>query len=179
MLKKIGFVVLIVVAAFLAYAVTRPDSLRVERTATIKAPPDKIYPLITDLRKWSAWSPWEKRDPAMKRTFSGADSGKGAVYAWAGNSEVGEGRMEIIEAAPPSKVGIKLDFIKPLEGHNLAVFTLTPKGDTTDVSWVMTGPTPFIGKVLGVFMDMDKMIGNDFEAGLTNLKAAAEKQAGA
>jgi len=175
MLTKILVVLLVVVAGFLAYASTRPDTLRVQRSATIKAPPDKIFPLITDLRRWSVWSPWEKKDPAMKRTFGGADSGQGAVYAWQGNSDVGEGRMEIVEATPPSKVAIQLDFIKPLEGHNVAEFTLKPKGDATDVTWVMYGPTPFIGKVLGVFMNMDAMIGSDFEAGLASLKAAAEK----
>ena len=175
MLKKIVVVLLVVVAGFLAYASTRPDTLRVQRSATIKAPPDKIYPLITDLRRWSVWSPWEKRDPAMKRTFGGADSGKGATYVWQGNRDVGEGRMEIVEATPSSKIAIKLDFIKPLEGHNVAEFTLTPKGETTDVTWVMYGPTPFIGKVLGIFVNMDTMIGNDFEAGLASLKSAAEK----
>ena len=175
MLTKILVVLLVVVAGFLAYASTRPDTLRVQRSATIKAPPDKIFPLITDLRRWSVWSPWEKKDPAMKRTFGGADSGQGAVYAWQGNSDVGEGRMEIVEATPPSKVAIQLDFIKPLEGHNVAEFTLKPKGDATDVTWVMYGPTPFIGKVLGIFMNMDAMIGNDFEAGLASLRAAAEK----
>jgi uncharacterized protein YndB with AHSA1/START domain len=175
MLKQILVVLLVLVVGFLAYASTRPDTLRVQRSATIKAPPDKIYPLITDLRSWSVWSPWEKKDPAMKRTFGGADSGKGAVYAWQGNRDVGEGRMEIVEATPPSKVAIQLDFIKPLEGHNVAEFTLAPKGDATNVTWVMYGPTPFIGKVLGVFMNMDTMIGNDFEAGLASLKVAAEK----
>ena len=175
MLKQILVVLLVVVVGFLAYASTRPDTLRVQRSATIKAPPDKIYPLITDLRRWSAWSPWEKKDPAMKRSFGGADSGKGAVYAWQGNRDVGEGRMEIVEATPPSKVAIQLDFIKPLEGHNVAEFTLTPRGEATEVMWVMYGPTPFIGKMLGVFMNMDAMIGSDFEAGLASLKVAAEK----
>jgi len=175
MLKKIVVVLVVVVAGFLAYASTRPDTLRVQRSATIKAPPDKIFPLITDLRRWSVWSPWEKKDPAMKRTFGGVDSGQGAVYAWQGNSDVGEGRMEIVEATPPSKVAIQLDFIKPLEGHNVAEFTLKPKGDATDVTWVMYGPTPFIGKVFGVFMSMDAMIGNDFEAVLVSVTAAAEK----
>src|SRR4030095_5916067 len=133
MLKKILVVLLVVVAAFLAYASTRPDTLRVQRSATIKAPPDKIYPLITDLRRWSVWSPWEKRDPAMKRTFGGAYSGKGATYVWQGNRDVGEGRMEIVEATPPSKIAIQLDFIKPLEGHIIAEFTLSTEGDATDV----------------------------------------------
>ena len=175
MLKKTLIVLLVVAFIFLPYAASRPDTLTVQRSATINAPPDKIYPLITDFHKWAVWSPWEKRDPAMQRTFGGAASGKGATYVWQGNRDVGEGRMEIVEATAPSKIGIKLDFIKPIEGHNVAEFTLTPKGGATDVKWVMTGPTPFIGKVIGIFMDMDKMIGNDFEAGLASLKAAAEK----
>ena len=114
-------------------------------------------------------------DPAMKRTYSGAASGKGAVYAWEGNSKVGEGRMEITESSPPSKVTIKLDFVKPIEGHNTAEFALEPKGDSTNVTWSMYGPSAYIAKVIGIFVSMDKMIGKDFEAGLANMKAVAEK----
>ena len=174
-LAIIGVVIVVAIAGILLYAATKPDSFRVQRVVLINAPSDKVFPLINDIKAWTVWSPYEKKDPAMKRTFAGADNGKGAVYAWQGNSDVGEGRMEIVEATPPSKVAIKLDFIKPLEGHNVAEFTMTPKGDATDVTWVMYGPTPFIGKVLGVFMNMDAMIGSDFEAGLASLKAAAEK----
>lgn len=175
MLKKIALALLVVVVGILVYAATRPDTLRVERKATINAPPDKIYPLIADFRRWTSWSPWEKRDPALQRTYSGAASGKGAVYAWQGNRDVGSGQMEIVDVTEPTKVGIKLDFIEPFEGHNVADFTLVPKGGATDVTWVMTGPTPYLGKVIGVFINMDRMIGNDFEAGLASLKAAAEK----
>lgn len=175
MLKKIAIVLVVLVAGVLLFAATKPDTFRVERSTTIKAPPEKIFPLLSDFRAWPAWSPWEKKDPAMKRTFGGADKGKGAVYAWEGNSEVGKGRMEIIESSAPSRLVIKLDFIEPFEGHNTATFTLDGKGDSTNVTWVMDGPASFITKVMQVFCDMDKMIGTDFEAGLANLKAAAEK----
>ena len=175
MFKTIGIVVVVLIAAILIYAANQPDNFRVQRSTTIKAPPEKIFPLITDLHSWGSWSPWEKMDPAMKRTYSGAASGKGAAYAWEGNSKVGEGRMEITEASPPSKVSIKLDFLKPFEAHNTAEFTLEPKGDSTNVTWAMYGPSAYVAKVMGVFVSMDSMIGKDFEAGLANLKAAAEK----
>jgi hypothetical protein len=112
----------------------------------------------------------------MKRTFSGTDSGRGSIYAWAGNSNVGSGRMEIVESSVPSKVTIQLDFLKPFEGHNIATFTMEPAGGTTNVTWVMNGPTPFVGKIMHVFLDMDRMVGTDFEAGLANLKTAAEHE---
>jgi len=175
MIKSIVIVLIAVVGAVLGYAMTRPDTFSVQRAVSIKAPPEKIFPLIDDFHRWPLWSPWEKMDPEMKRTYSGPPSGKGSAYAWQGNSKVGEGRMEILDGPPPSKVVIKLDFIKPFEGHNTATFLLVPKGEATDVTWTMDGPSPFVAKLMGVFMNMDKMIGNDFEAGLANLKAAAEK----
>ena len=174
-LSVLAAIVVIVVAGVLIYAATRPDSFRVERTATIKAPPDKIYAEIANLHGWSAWSPYEQKDPDMKRVFSGAESGRGAIYAWHGNKDVGQGRMEIVEATPPSKIAIKLDFIKPFEGHNMAEFTLAPAGDSTTVTWAMYGPSPYVAKVMGTFFDLDKMIGDDFEAGLAALKTVAEK----
>ena len=175
MFKSIALAILVLIAVILGYAATKPDTFRVERTTSIKASPEKIFPLISDFRQWTAWSPWEKKDPAMKRTHSGAPAGKGAAYAWEGNSEVGAGRMEIVESTPTSKVGIKLDFIKPFEGHNVADFNLVPKGETTNVTWTMSGPRPFIAKVMSVFMDIDTMIGKDFEVGLANMKIVAEK----
>jgi len=178
MLRTIAYiaaVIVVIIAGILIYAATKPDTFRVQRTASIKAPPDKIFPLINDLHAWSAWSPYEKKDPAMKRTFSGAPSGKGAVYEWDGDKNVGKGRMEIIDATQPTKVVIKLDFIKPFEGHNTAEFTMEPKGDNTVVTWAMYGPSAFMMKVMGIFMNMDNMIGNDFAVGLANLKAVAEK----
>jgi uncharacterized protein YndB with AHSA1/START domain len=175
MLKKIAIVVLVLIAALLGYAATKPDTFRVQRAASIKAPPEKIFPLISDFKSWSAWSPWEKLDPAMKRTHSGPASGKGAVYEWAGNKEVGAGRMEIVEASPPSRVKIQLDFAQPFEAHNFAEFTLEPKGDATTVIWAMYGPNTYVSKLMSVFFSMDGMIGGYFETGLANLKAAAEK----
>jgi uncharacterized protein YndB with AHSA1/START domain len=175
MLKTIAIVVVVLLAALLVFAATKPDTFRVQRATSIKAPPEKVFVLINDLHSWGAWSPWEKLDPTMKRTHSGAASGKGAVYAWEGSGEVGAGRMEIIEAAPPSKVKIKLDFLKPFEAHNVAEFTLEPKGDATDVIWAMYGPNPYISKLMSVFVSMDSMVGKSFETGLANLKAAAEK----
>ena len=175
MLKTIAIVVVVAIVATLVYAATRPDDFRVQRSTSIKAPPEKIFALINDFHRWDSWSPWEKMDPAMKRTYSGAASGKGTMYAWQGNSKVGEGRMEIADASPPSKVTIKLDFVKPIEGHNTAEFTLEPKGDSTNVTWLMYGPSAYIAKVIGIFVSMDKMIGDDFEAGLANLKSVAEK----
>lgn len=175
MLKVIAIAVAVVTAGVLGYAATRPDEFRVERAASMKAPPEKIYRLISDFREWPRWSPWEKVDPGMKRTLSGAPSGVGAAYAWDGDGNVGKGRMEIIEAAPPSRVAIKLDFEQPLEGHHVAEFALRPAGDSTSVTWAMHGRNGFMGKLIGVFMDMDRMIGDKFEAGLADLKALVEK----
>jgi len=175
MFKTIALVVVALIAAVLAYAATKPDTFRVQRAASIKAPPEKIFALLNDFRRWDAWSPWEKKDPAMKRTFGAATSGRGAVYAWEGNKEVGQGRMEIAESVRSSKVTIKLDFVKPFETHNIVEFTLEPKGDVTNVTWAMHGPNPYMAKVMQVFFSMDSMVGKDFETGLGNLKAAAEK----
>jgi uncharacterized protein YndB with AHSA1/START domain len=178
MLKALGIIAVVLavaVAGIAAYATTKPDSFHVERTRDIKAPPDRIFAMITDLRGWNAWSPYEKRDPQMQRSFSGAESGKGAVYEWDGNKNVGKGRMEITDATPASTVVIKLDFIRPIEGHNVARFTLTPQGDATRVTWAMDGPAPFVSKVMQVFVDFDDMIGKDFDDGLNNLKALAER----
>ncbi|HEX6317412.1 MAG TPA: SRPBCC family protein [Burkholderiales bacterium] len=175
MLKIAAGSVVLLVAVVLAFAATRPDSFSVRRAASIQAPPEKIFPLINDFSRWSAWSPYEKKDPAMKRSFSGPAAGKGAVYAWEGNGEVGQGRMQIADAVAPSRVTLKLDFVKPFEAHNKVDFTLEPKGGATEVTWAMDGPMPFISKVITLFVDMDRMVGGDFEAGLANLKAVAEK----
>jgi carbon monoxide dehydrogenase subunit G len=179
MLKPIAIAVVVVVGGFLIYAATRPDTFRVERTATIKAPPERIFPLINDFQRWGAWSPFEKKDPAMKRTLSGAPSGSGAVYEWDGNKEIGQGRMEIVESLPPSRVTLKLDFTRPFEAHNIVDFTLEPRGDSTQVTWAIHGPSPFISKVMGIVFNMDKMIGKDFEAGLAALKTVSEQQSAA
>jgi uncharacterized protein YndB with AHSA1/START domain len=171
----IAGVFVLVVGAVLGLAATKPDAFSIQRTASIKAPPEKIFPYVNDLNNWVQWSPFEKLDPAMKRKVSGAPAGKGAVYEWDGNSKAGQGRMEIVESSPASKVGIKLDFIRPFEGHNTATFALQPQGDSTSVTWSMNGPAPFISKVMQVFCDMDAIIGKDFEEGLAKLKGLAEK----
>jgi len=175
MWKIVLVVVAVLVVGVLVVAAVRPDDFSVQRSASIQAPPEKIYPMLADFRQWPAWSPWEKLDPEMKRTLGGPASGPGATYAWQGSSKVGAGRMEIKEVTAPAQVRIQLDFIKPFEGHNVTDFTLVPRGDTTEVTWLMRGPAPFVSKLMGVFVDMDKMIGKDFETGLANLKAAAEK----
>jgi carbon monoxide dehydrogenase subunit G len=175
MLKIIAIVVVALIAGVLIFAATKPDIFRVQRAASIKAPPEKIFALINDFHRWDAWSPWEKKDPAMKRTYGGATSGKGAVYAWEGNKDVGQGRMEIAESSPPSKLTLKLDFVKPFEAHNIVAFTLEPRGDATNVTWAMQGDTPYFAKIIHVFINMDDMVGKDFESGLAKLKAAAEK----
>ncbi len=175
MVKTIAIVVIVLLAGLLMFAATKPDVFRVQRATSIKAPPEKIFTLINDFHSWGSWSPYEKMDPAMKRTYSGAANGKGAVYEWEGNNKVGQGRMEIMEASPPSKMTIKLDFLKPFEGHNIAEFTLEPKGDSTGVTWAMYGPSPYVAKVMSIFCNMDRMIGKDFETGLANLKTVAEQ----
>jgi uncharacterized protein YndB with AHSA1/START domain len=175
MVKIIAVIVVVLIAALLIFAATKPDTFRVQRSASIKAPPEKIFALINNVHSWGSWSPWEKMDPAMKRTHSGAANGKGAVYEWEGNNKVGKGRMEITETSPPSRVTIKLDFIKPFEAHNIAEFTLDATGGSTNVTWAMHGPSPYIAKVMHVFFNMDSMVGKNFETGLTNLKTIAEK----
>jgi carbon monoxide dehydrogenase subunit G len=175
MIKIIAIIVAVLIAGVLILAATKPDTFRVQRGTSIKAPPEKIFAFINDFKRWDAWSPWEKKDPAMKRTFGAATSGKGAKYAWEGNKDVGQGSMEIAESSPPSKLTIKLDFVKPFEGHNIVEFTLAPQGDATNVTWAMQGDTPYFAKIIHVFMNMDSMVGKDFEAGLANLKAASEK----
>jgi uncharacterized protein YndB with AHSA1/START domain len=167
-------VLVLVVAGVLVAAAAKPDSFRVERSTSINAPPERVYPLIADFHRWTAWSPWEKIDPALRRTYSGAASGPGAVYEWEGNNKVGKGRMEILQARPPSDLRIKLDFLKPFEAHNTAEFTLKASPAGTNVTWAMYGPNTFMAKIMQVVVSMDKLIGKDFEAGLANLKAAAE-----
>ena len=174
MIKTIVIIVVVVLAGIFGYAATRPDTFRVQRTISIKAPPEKIFARINDFHEWSSWSPYEKLDPAMKRTFSGATSGKGAAYAWAGTDKVGAGRMEISDTSP-SKTLIKLDFTKPFESSNVAEFSVDTQGDTSNVTWAMYGPSPYVSKVMGLFFNMDSMIGKDFESGLANLKTAVEK----
>jgi uncharacterized protein YndB with AHSA1/START domain len=151
------------------------DTFTVERKATVAAPPDKVYALLSDFHRWPDWSPWEGLDPEMDRIFNGSESGVGALYEWSGNRKAGEGRMEITEAEEPSKVVIKLEFIKPFKSTNKTTFSLAGSGDSTDVTWTMVGPKTLVTKIMGIFKSMDKMIGPDFEKGLANLKDVAER----
>jgi uncharacterized protein YndB with AHSA1/START domain len=173
----IAVILAVAIAIVLVLASTKPATFSIQRSAVMQAPAETIFPLINDYHQWTKWSPWENKDPALKRSYSGAESGKGAVYAWDGNKNVGSGRMEILDASSPSKITIKLDFFKPFEAHNTAEFTFVPERDAaaTNVIWVMRGPSSFMSKVMQVFMDFDKMIGRDFETGLANLKALSEK----
>ena len=175
MLRIILIIVVSLVVAILAAAALKPSTFRVQRSTSIDAAPETIFALLQDFRRWREWSPYEKLDPAMKRTLSGADSGVGAVYAWEGNNKAGAGRMEITDASPPSSLTIRLDFTRPFTSHNVAEFTLAPSDGSTNVTWAMHGPNRFMGKVMGVFVDMDRLIGKDFETGLANIKAIAER----
>lgn len=176
MLKTIALIAVLLLAGVLIYAATKPDSFRIERRISIQAPPDKVHALINSFDSWAQWSPWEKKDPAMQRTRSGPASGKGSQYSWEGNKNVGKGSMTITESTAPSRVLIQLDFLAPFEAHNMAEFTLTPKGDSTEVVWAMYGPSNYVSKLMQVFFSMDAMVGPDFEAGLTSMKQAAEKR---
>ncbi|MEY4748676.1 MAG: hypothetical protein RIQ60_890 [Pseudomonadota bacterium] len=180
--KKIALGLLGLLGLVLVIAALRPASFRVERSLLVNAPPDRVYPLLADFHRWTAWSPWEAMDPAMQRNYSGAPQGLGAAYAWQGNDKVGAGRMEIIETAPPPAGGsargglkIKLDFLKPIAASNTAEFKLDGGSDGTTITWAMTGPSPYVARLMGLFFSMDKLVGKDFEAGLAKLKAEVDK----
>jgi len=168
---------LVLVGVLLVVILTRPNTFHVERTAVIHAPADVVFARLEDLHKWPDWSPWEKLDPAMQRTFSGADKGVGAVYAWKGNDKVGEGRMTINEAAAPSKLGLQLEFLEPFASTNRTTFELAPADGGTRVRWAMDGPHNFMSKAMCLVMDMDKQVGGDFEKGLASLDAVAQADA--
>jgi uncharacterized protein YndB with AHSA1/START domain len=173
MAKKIGLGVLAVVAVLLLVIATRPAHFRIERSAQISAPPAVVFSLVNDFRQWPKWSPWEKVDPAMKKTFDGPATGQGASYAWAGNSKAGEGRMTILESKPSEEVSIQLEFVKPFAATNRATFTMSPSAQGTEVHWIMEGDNGFAAKAFSLFMNMDKIVGKDFEEGLANLSSAA------
>jgi Polyketide cyclase / dehydrase and lipid transport len=178
MLKKIllGIVVMLVVliAVCLVLVLMQPAHYQVERSTTINAPAPAVFTLVNDFHKWDSWSPWAKLDPAMKTTYEGAPAGTGATYSWTGNSQVGEGKMTIIESRPSDLIKIKLEFIKPFAATNATDFAFTPSGNSTNVKWTMSGDNNFIGKAFSLFMNMDKMIGADFEKGLAQMKLVAE-----
>jgi len=177
MLKKFLLVVAALLAALLIVIALQPAEFRIERSARIRARPEVVFPFVDDLRVWNTWSPWAKLDPNMQTTYSGAEKGRGAIYEWSGNSDVGSGRMEIIDERVNQEVTIKLDFIAPFAASNLTTFQLTPDGDSTSVVWAMTGKNGFMAKGFSLFMDMDKMVGDDFEKGLADLAQKAEAQA--
>jgi hypothetical protein len=169
-------VLLAMLASLLGYAATRPDVFRVQRSAVIKAPAWKVFALIDDLRSFNSWNPYERKDPGLKGTYSGAARGVGAAYAWDGR-KVGAGRMEITASQAPSSVTMQLDFVKPFKARNTAEFTLRAEAQTlTIVTWAMHGPAPYLSKLMGVVFDAEGMIGKDFEAGLANLKALTERR---
>jgi hypothetical protein len=171
----IGLIIAVALVVVLAIAATRPDTFRVARSTSIKAPPEAIFPLIDDFRNWSTWSPYETKDPNMKRSFGAITKGKGAEYTWEGDRNVGSGRMEITESSAPSKLALDLHMLTPIKADNAVEFTLAPQGDATDVTWAMNGRVPYFAKILHMVVDMDRMVGRDFEAGLAKLKAAAER----
>jgi len=173
MLKKIAIALLVALAALAGFIATRPSEFRIARSRTMAAPPEVVHAHVNDLHRWSEWSPWEKLDPGMKREFSGAAAGPGAAYFWSGNDDVGEGRMTITDSRPPRGITIRLEFIKPWKATNTTQFDFAPSGSGTDVTWAMTGRHNFMSKAACLFMDMDKMVGGDFEKGLAKLEAVA------
>jgi len=177
MLKKILLAVLVLVAAFFAFVATRPDTFHIERTAVVHAPSDVVYARVDDFRRWRDWSPWERLDPAMQRTFAGADKGKGAVYTWKGNDKVGSGRMTITDTEPAKEVEIRLDFLEPFASTSQAALKLAPANEGTTVTWTMDGKHNLMSKTMCLFMDMDKMVGGDFEKGLAALDSVAAADA--
>lgn len=177
MLKKLGIVVGLIAALLGILAVTvaiQPADFSVQRSTTIAAPPGAVFALVNDFHEWEKWSPWAKMDPAMKTTYEGSESGAGAIYTWSGNSQVGEGKMTILESRAPEQVGIQLEFLAPMKATNTSEFSFKPEGDGTAVTWTMAGKNNFVGKAFCLFVDMDAMVGADFEKGLAAMKAAAE-----
>jgi Polyketide cyclase / dehydrase and lipid transport len=174
MLTTLVLAILVVLVAALVYAATRPDTFRIERSMKIDVAPEVIFSNINDFHKWTEWSPWDKIDPKLVRQFSGAAKGQGATYAWVGNGQVGCGQMVIVDATPFTAIQIKIDFTAPFKASNVIDFKLTKQGDATDVSWAMSGPQPFVSKVMGLVFNMDKVVGGQFATGLAQLKQISE-----
>ncbi len=174
MIKKIllGLVAIIVIVCVIA--AFQSDEMSVTRSTTVAAPPEAVFKVVNDFRQWDAWSPWSKLDPNMKKSLEGPPEGAGAVYKWSGNNEVGEGSTTLVESKPNEKVVMKLAFVRPMEGTSDVQFTFAPEGAGTKVTWAMQGKKPFIGKIVGLFMDCEKMCGDQFNEGLANLKKIAE-----
>jgi uncharacterized protein YndB with AHSA1/START domain len=174
MLKIILIVLALIIIVLVVIVALQPSEFRVARSTTISAPASAVFAQVNDFRKWEAWNPWAKIDPAMKQTYEGAPAGTGAVYTWAGNKEVGEGRMTIIESRPNELIRIKLEFFRPFRATNTAEFTFKPAGNQTVVTWSMTGENNFMAKAVHLFMNMDKMVGGQFEKGLASMKSVVE-----
>ncbi len=179
MIKKILLVLVLLVAGVLVYAAFRPDTMHVTRSATLAAPPSEVFAVVNDYRRWNEWSPWAKLDTEMKTTLEGPPTGVGAVYKWSGNSQVGEGSISIVESVPAERIGMKLSFVRPFPGDSDVQFTFAPEGDGTKVTWAMQSPQPYFAKLVGLFMDCEKMCGDQFLEGLANLKRTVETPAGA
>lgn len=168
---------LLILLVLMIFAMTRPNEFTIRRSIAIHALPERVFGLINDFRQWPKWSPWEKLDPALKRTMSGAESGTGSVYEWEGNKQVGAGRMQIVSSAPYSTIDIKLSFLRPFRAENRTLFTLVPQDQGTYVTWEMSGENNLMLKIMGMLMSMDRMVGRDFEKGLAAMKAEAESAA--
>ena len=177
MLRKILLALVVLIAGFVAFVATRPAEFRVERSARVAAPPAVVFDQIDDFTAWQQWNPWQKLDPAQKTTLEGPATGVGAAYSWEGNDQVGKGRMEILEVTPGEKVVWSLHFIAPWEATNKVEISVAPDGEGSKVRWLMTGTNDFMSKEFGVFMDMDEMVGADFEQGLKNLDAVSQAAA--
>jgi hypothetical protein len=171
----VGILIVVAIAIILILAAMKPDTFRIQRSITIAAPAEKIFPQLNDFQRWPTWSPYEHKDPNMKRSFSGPATGPGAIYAWDGDKNVGQGRIEITDMAPNQRLAFNLVMLKPFEAHNKGEFTLAPQGSGTVVTWAMYGRSPYLAKIMHLFFNMDRMVGGDFEAGLANLKAVAER----
>ncbi len=174
MLIKILIALAVIVVVFVGLVALQPSEFRVARSATISAPAPAVFAQVNDFHNWEAWSPWAKLDPAMKQTYDGAPAGTGAIYTWAGNNQVGEGRMTLTESRPNELIRIKLEFLKPFEATNIAEFTFTPEDNQTAVTWSMAGKSNFIAKAVHLFVNMDKMVGGKFEEGLARMKSVVE-----
>ena len=169
MLKKILLGLVVIIAAICGFASFQPDEMNVSRSATISAPPEAVFKVVNDFRQWDAWSPWSKLDPNMKKSLEGPSEGVGAIYRWSGNNEVGDGNMKLVESKPNEMIGMKLEFIKPFTGLSDVQFTFVPEGTGTKVTWSMQSKNDFMSKVIGLFMDFEKMCGDSFIEGLANL----------
>ena len=174
MLKKILIALAVIIVMFVVIVALQPKEYRVARSSTISAPPPAVFAQVNDFRKWEAWNPWGKIDPAMKQAYEGAPAGVGAIYTWAGNNEVGEGRMTITESRPSELIRIKMEFFKPFAGTSTAEFAFKPESNQTAVTWSMAGTNNFMAKAINLFMNMNKMVGGQFEKGLAEMKSVAE-----